>query len=156
VVFTVLTIGAAILVATAIEPLRAARPSTWAAIALAFAWALISMVVTGTYAIATGRRVGEWHVSRKGTTTVRADPLGVNSTGFELRGPGAEIAAGEDIAVASKVPTVLLVLSSIVLATFLLWLWRSGRATGYGTLIAELLPYYMLNWARNAWPRPGR
>jgi len=156
VVFTVLTVGAAILVVTAIEPLRAARPSTWAAVALAFAWALISMVVTGTYAIATGRRVGRWHMSRKGTTTVRADPLDVNSTGFELRGPGAEIAGVEDVAVANKVPTVLLMLSSILLAIFLLWLWRLGRTTGYGTLIAELLPFYMLNWARNAWPRPGR
>jgi hypothetical protein len=48
------------------------------------------------------------------------------------------------------------VLSSIALASFLIWFWRSGRTTGYGTLFAELLPFYMFNWARNAWPRPGR
>jgi hypothetical protein len=111
---------------------------------LAFAWALISMVVTGTYAIATGHHAGRRHISRRGTTTVRADPLGLNSTGFELRGPGAEVAGAEDVAVTSKVPAVVLVLSSIVLASFLGWFWRSGRTTGYGTLVAELLPFYML------------
>jgi hypothetical protein len=156
VVFTAFTICAAILITTAIGSLRAPRPSTWAPIALAFAWAVISMVVTGTYAIATGRRVGRSHMGRKGTTTVRADPLGLNSTGFELRGPGAEIAGAEDVAVTSKVPAVLLVLSSIALAVFLLWFWRSGRTTGYGTLVSEWLPFIMLSWARNAWPKPGR
>jgi hypothetical protein len=156
VVFTAFSIGAAILIATAVQSLAAARPSTWAAIASAFAWALISMVVTGTYAVATGRHVGRWHMSRKGTTTVSVDPLGLNRTGFELSGPGAEAAGMEEVAVASKVPAVLLVLSSVVLAAFLLWFWRSGRTTGYGTLLAELLACNMLNWARNAWPRSGR
>jgi hypothetical protein len=156
VVFTAFAIGAAIFIATAIGPLRVARPSTWVAIALALAWALISMIVAGTCAIATGRSVGRWHMSRRGTTMVSVDPLGLNRTGFDLHGPGAEVAGGEDVEVTSKVPAVLLVLSSIALATFLLWLWRSGRATGYGTLVAELLPYCMLNWARNAWPRSGR
>jgi hypothetical protein len=156
VVFTVFTICAAILIATAIGSLRAPRPSTWAPIALAFAWAVMSMVVTGTYAIATGRRVGRSHFNRRGTTTVGADPLGLNSTGFELRGPGAEMAGAEEVAVTSKVPAILLALSSIALVTFLLWLWRSGRTTGYGTLVAQLLPFYMFNWARNAWPRSGR
>jgi hypothetical protein len=156
VVFTVFTICAAILIATAIGSLRAPRPSTWAPIALAFAWAVTSMVVTGTYAIATGRRVGRSHMRRKGTTTVRTDPLGLDSSGFELHGPGAEMADAEDVAVASKVPAVLLVLSSIALASFLFWFWRSGRTTGYGTFFAEFLPFYMINWARNAWPRSGR
>ncbi len=153
VVFTAFTIAAAILIITAIKSLGAAHPSTWAPSALAFAWALISMVVTGTYAIVTGRHAGRSHISRKGTTTVGADPGGPNSAGLELRGPGAEIAGTEDVAVTSKVPAVLLALSSIVLASFLLWLWRSGRTTGYGTFFAQLLPFYMLNWARNAWPR---
>jgi hypothetical protein len=152
VVFTALAIGAAVLMATAIASLREVHPSTWAAIALAFAWALISMIIAGTYAIATGRRVGRWLESRRGTV-VSVDPLGQNRTGFELRGPGAEIVGAEDVAVTNKVPAVLLVLSSIALAIFLFWCWRSGRTTGYGTLIAELLPFYMMNWARNAWPR---
>jgi hypothetical protein len=52
---------------------------------LAFAWALISMIIAGTYAIATGRRVGRWLESRRGTTIVRADPLGQDRTGFELK-----------------------------------------------------------------------
>jgi hypothetical protein len=38
VVFTVLAIGAAVLIATTIASLREVHPSTWAAIALAFAW----------------------------------------------------------------------------------------------------------------------
>jgi hypothetical protein len=156
VVFTVFTICAAILIATAIGSLRAPHPSTWAPIAFAFAWAVMSMVVSGTYAIATGRRAGRSYVSRKGATTVGADPLGLNRTGFELHGPGAEMAAAEDVAVTSKVPAILLALSSIALVTFLLWLWRSGQATGYGTLVSQLLPFYMLNWTRNAWPRADR
>lgn len=140
-------------IATVIDALRNPQPSTWAAIAFAFAWALMSMVIAGTYAIATGHRAGSWQLRRKVMMTVRADPPGQNRTDFELRGPGVEAAGMEDVAVASKVPAGLLVLSSIGLAIALFWLWRSGKTTGYGTLLGELLPFYMLNWARNAWPR---
>jgi Ca2+/Na+ antiporter len=156
VMFTVLAIGAAILIALALMGLRDTRPSTGVAIAVAFAWGLISMIVTGTYAIATGRRVGMQFAVRKGTTTVRADPLGQDNTGVELSGPGVEAAGEENVAITNKVPAVLLVLSSIALVFFLLWLWRSGWATGYGTLVSQFMPFYMLNWARNAWPRSDR
>src|SRR5260370_25615859 len=97
VVFTAFTIAAAILIITAIKSLGAAHPSTWAPTALAFAWALISMVVTGTYGIVTVRHAARSHISRKRTTTVRAEPGGPNSAGLELRGPAAEIAGTEDV-----------------------------------------------------------
>src|SRR5258708_15119839 len=103
----------------AINSLGSAHPSSWAPSALAFAWALISMVVTGTYAIVTGRHAGRSHISRKGTTTVGADPGGPNSAVSELRGPGAALAVTQAVPVASKRPAALLALSSLVLATLL-------------------------------------
>ena len=87
------------------------------------------MVVSGTYAIATGKP-------------------------FRSRSRAAE---GElDVHVTSYVPAIINGVSAVGLAVFVVALRTHGYSTLYGTAIGLLMPCYMVGWTWNSWPRVRR
>ena len=128
VVFGVFFAGVVLLLAIGRHIANTQIPSTPLATVLAFAWALITMIVSGTYAIATGKRIRS-----------------LAQTSREL-----------DVHVRSYVPAIINGASSIGLAVFVVALRTHGYSTLYGTAIGLLVPCYMIGWTWNSWPRAAR
>ncbi len=130
--------------------------STWTPLAHAFAWSLMTMIVSGTCAIITGRPARQYRRARSGKTRIAIGPQGQSQSGPGIEGPGGEMQAGSDTVIISIVPAMILLASTIGLLCYDYWLWRTYHATTYGALIALALPYFQLHWAWNALPASRR
>ena len=140
VVFGVFLAAAILLLCIARHIVNTKLPSTPLACLIGFAWACITMIVSGSCAIATGKPF-------RSRTQVRRGRVRLHSGAAE----------GElDVHVTSYVPAIINGVSAVGLAVFVVALRTHGYSTLYGTAIGLLMPCYMVGWTWNSWPRVRR
>lgn len=156
---TFLIVGSLILVVTiamgalGIHLYKTNATATGMAATVTFAWAFGSMFISMLLVIMTGGRGTKGRVGmRTGRVSVRLDNRSPGSSArIEGRGVEAEGEAGTRIT--SRIPSLFLVVSSIGLALLGLFLFGRHRLDAIGCGLFIVVVFYIVNWARQAWPR---
>ena len=156
VVFGVFLAAALLLLFIARHIVDTKLPSTPLACVIGFAWACVTMIVSGSYAIATGRSFRARSRTQRGQVRLHSNAADPSKPDFNLTGPGGTAAGELDVHVTSYVPAIINGVSAVGLAVFVVAMRTHGYSTLYGTAIGLLMPCYMVGWAWNSWPRVRR
>ncbi|WP_113356908.1 hypothetical protein [Rhizobium sp. SYY.PMSO] len=144
------TIGMGLL---AIHLYRTYASATAMAACTVFSWAFGSMLISAMLVMLTSAKTAKGKIrTRKGQVTIR---LGNRSTGSSshITGSGAEAEGEAGTRITSVLPSLFLIVSSMGLALFGLFLFGRHRLDLIGSGLFIAATFYIANWSRLAWPR---
>lgn len=126
------------------------------AASVVFAWAFASMLISMLLVLATsGKRVKGKVRARKGQVFVKLGDRSPASTAHVI-GHGAEAEGEAGMRIVSRLPSVFLFASSMGLTVFGLSLFGRHRLDLVGCDLFIVVPIYIANSGRRAWPRTER